>query len=397
MTRPLNRRTTLASLAALLSPNSLFAAAIETRAETRTPHLSLIGETTLPHRLTFKDTTVGGLSALDYDPVDDLWYALSDDRSDINPARFYTFTLALSASSPDQGMARPALKDVVFLRQADGSTYPSRKHGGNTPNGPKGPIPDPEGLRFRPQTRTLLWSSEGDVKLGLDPFVREISLDGKHLREFETPSHLKSSTALPKIGPRDNLGLEGLAISPDGTHVWAAMEGPLHQDGPLPTVSAPGGPCRFTCFNATTGKPVRQIAYQPDAIPLAPLIPGTYADNGVSEILMQTDKLMLVLERSYSLGAGNSLRLYRINVDDASNTLDEATLRPGGYQPAHKTLVANFSQMGLKKLDNTEGLAWGPNRQGQLPGPVKRTLVCISDDNFNPAQITQIAAFEFID
>ena len=31
---------------------------------------------------------------------------------------------------------------------------------------------------------------------------------------------------------------------------------------------------------------MRQIAYVPDAIPLRPLVPGSYADNGVSEVLM---------------------------------------------------------------------------------------------------------------
>ena len=138
--------------------------------------LRLLGTATLPHRMVFQNTTVGGLSALDYDPEDDLWYALSDDRSDINPSRFYTFRMNVSAS----GIGAPELHSVILLRQADGSTYPGRK--GGTPT-PANPVADPEGLRFRPQTRTLLWSSEGDPELGLDPFVREITLSGHHRRE----------------------------------------------------------------------------------------------------------------------------------------------------------------------------------------------------------------------
>jgi hypothetical protein len=46
----------------------------------------------------------------------------------------------------------------------------------------------------------------------------------------------------------------------------------------------------------------------------------------------------------------------------------------------------------LSRLDNTEGMCWGP----PLPNG-KRMLVVVSDDNFNPLQITQFAAFEYAD
>ena len=61
--------------------------------------LRLIGWATLPHRLSFKGTSVGGLSGLDYDPTGDVWYALSDDRSDVDPARFYTLRLPVGADA----------------------------------------------------------------------------------------------------------------------------------------------------------------------------------------------------------------------------------------------------------------------------------------------------------
>jgi hypothetical protein len=318
------------------------------------PRLRLLGEATLPHRLQFHDTTVGGLSALDYDPVDDLWYALSDDRSDINPARLYTLRMRIS----HQGLSQPALQSVVLLKQADGSPYPSRKQGHGT-------VPDPEGLRFRPQTRTLLWSSEGDSKLGLDPFVREMRLDGQHLRELTLPSHFHTDPSATQ-GPRNNLAFEGLAISPDGLHLWAAMESPLLQDGPVATVGSGGGPCRFTCWDMATGQATRQITYQPDAVPLLPLVAGTYADNGVSEILMQSAQHMLVLERAYSLGTGNSLRLYRINVDSGTNTLNHAVLQAGHDIPAPKTLVANFNQLDLNSWTTPKAWPGAPTWPGTM-------------------------------
>ena len=170
------------------------------------------------------------------------------------------------------------------------------------------------------------------------------------------------------------------------------MEGALAQDGPLPKVGEAGGPCRFTAFDVQRGEAVQQVAYIPDAIPQAPRLPGGFADNGVSEILMLGAQRMLVLERAYMMGVGNSLRLYEIDLQAASDTLALPRLLPGRVQPAPMHLVADFSTLGLSRLDNTESLAWGPP---QANG--RRTLVVVSDDNFNPMQVTQFAAFEYLE
>jgi hypothetical protein len=160
----------------------------------------------------------------------------------------------------------------------------------------------------------------------------------------------------------------------------------------VPGVGRPGGPCRFTAFDVASGRAVRQIAYLPDPVQHAPAIPGGFSDNGVSEILMLDADRMLVLERGYSMGVGMSLRLYAIDTRPASDTLAFDRLRPGDYQPAAKRLVADFAQLGLSRLDNTEGMCWGP----RLPNG-HRTLVVVSDDNFSARQITQFAAFEYLE
>lgn len=347
---------------------------------TAAPRLRLLGDTTLAHRLTFKATTVGGLSALDHDPASGLFYALSDDRSDLQPARYYTLRLQVGAS----GLAAPDLVDVVTLRQPDGTPYPARHSGA-------GDVPDPEALRWRPQTGTLLWTSEGDGRAGLDPFIREVRPDGRHLRTFNLPPMFAMKQPDGQ-GPRDNLTFEGLTLTPDGRGTWVSMEAPLRQDGAVPSFGVPGGPCRFTLFDTASALVVRQIAYMPDAVP-GPSVPaGAYADNGVSEILMLDAQRMLVLERAYMTGVGTSLRLYLIDTTDASDTLAQPRLQPGSFRAPSKTLVADFAQTGLARLDNTEGMCWGP----RLPGG-GRSIVFVSDDNFNPRQVTQFVAFEFLD
>ena len=351
-------------------------------------HLRLIGEARLPHRLQFQGTTVGGLSGIDYDPASGLYYLISDDGSSFNPARFYTARIALEANR----MGQPELTGVTTLRQADGSTYPAALQGKQ--------VPDPEAIRWRAASQTLLWTSEGHALTGAAPALRESRADGSLVREFPLPPLFDFQLTQ---GPRINLTLEGLALSPDGSRAWLAMEGALRQDGPLPSVQATGGPCRFTEVDLVSGKVLRQIAYVPDAIPRAPHPPATHADNGVTEILMLDADRLLVLERAYMAGHGpdtaNSLRLYLIDTRGGSDTLGLAALQPGNHQPVAKTLLADFSAFTgagvgprLDRLDNSEGMCWGPKLANG-----KRSLHVISDDNFGPRQITQWLAFEFLD
>ncbi len=170
------------------------------------------------------------------------------------------------------------------------------------------------------------------------------------------------------------------------------MENSLIEDGSVPTLDAACGPCRFTQIDLDSGIASRQIAYVPDAIPLRPAVPGGFADIGVSEVLMIDAHRMLLLERAYAAGVGNSLRLYEIDIRCASDVLALNALTPSNHRSASKTPVADFATLGLSRLDNSGGVCWRPSLANG-----HRTLVVVSDDNFNPLQITQFAAFEFID
>ena len=167
------------------------------------------------------------------------------------------------------------------------------------------------------------------------------------------------------------------------------MEFAWHQDGPPARHGQPGGPVRFTLIDLEDGRPLRQIAYQPDAAPHARRLPFGPELNGVSEILDAGAHHVLVLERAYAAGAGFAARLYRIDTRRGSDTLGLDTLTPGNHTPAPKTLVADFAALG-QAVDNLEGMTWGaPLADGTC------VLVLVSDDNFNPAQSTQFVVAEY--
>ena len=67
-----------------------------------------LGVVTFETGTIFEDTEVGGLSGITYDAARGGYYALSDDRSQTDPARYYTVDIDFADGSLDDG-------DVTFL------------------------------------------------------------------------------------------------------------------------------------------------------------------------------------------------------------------------------------------------------------------------------------------
>jgi hypothetical protein len=107
-----------------------------------TARLRLIGEARLPNRMDFQRTTVGGLSGIDYDPASGLYYLISDDG---DLPRFYTARLQLDGGQ----IGELELLRMTILRRTDGSPWPSSL---------TGKLIDPESMRWRAASRTLLWT-----------------------------------------------------------------------------------------------------------------------------------------------------------------------------------------------------------------------------------------------
>jgi hypothetical protein len=378
----MNRFSPLAALcaSALLALSACAPLPPATAPATTAAPLRLIGSVSLPFGTTYGGTTVGGLSGIDYDPVQQQYLLISDDRSTHDPARVYMARLHYTA----ERLAPPEFTGITFLRHANGQRFPS----------PRQPIdgmdvPDAEAVRWVPGTTRFLWTSEGDFARGWGPQLRENrSEDGAAVRSFVLP---QSFTPAPRErrGPRGNGTLEGLALTPDARTAWVSMELPWWQDGPEATPTSAGAPVRITALDVANGAALRQIAYQPDAVPQPRRTPLGPQMNGVSEVLADGPHHLLVLERAYSAGRGFSVRLYRIDTREGSDTLALEALTQGNHRAVPKTLVADLGSLGLS-VDNLEGMTWGPPLADGT-----RVLVLVSDDNFNPAQATQFVALAY--
>lgn len=337
--------------------------------------LRFIGEATFPTQYLYAGTEVGGLSGIDYDPEGQIFYALSDDRSQINPARFYTLTIDLSDGALDNG-------DVVFtgvttLLDTDGTPFTN------------GEV-DPESLRFNPKEQTLYWTSEGDAANQIPPFVREMQLDGTFVRQLTPPTQY-TPTAGNTSGIRNNLAFESLTLALRGLVVFTATENALVQDGPAASLTE-GSPSRMLAFRTGSGEPFLEFVYETEPVAAPPTPETAFSTNGLVEILSLGRAEFLALERSFSSGVGNAIQIFVANVRGASNVSGVESIQSvNNLRTAEKTLLLDLAALGIP-LDNVEGMAFGPT----LPNG-NRSLILVSDNNFSATQFTQFLAFEVVE
>jgi hypothetical protein len=194
-------------------------------------------------------------------------------------------------------------------------------------------------------------------------------------------------------GPRRNGVFEGLTLSPDGKYLFASLEEPLYEDGPRADANRAGTLVRILKFDVASRSVVAQYAYPLDKVHASPNPADQFALNGVAEITAVSDTKLLVMERSFAFGAAPdfSVRIYEADLAAATDVSDRTSLTGTGYSPTPKQLVLDVVNTGITRVDNLEGMTFGP----ALPNG-NRTLVLVSDNNFNPLQMTQLLAFEVI-
>ncbi len=349
---------------------------LATRDRATVNSIDFLGEVSFSTGLTFGDTEVGGISGLTYDAVSNIYYALSDDRGNINDARFYDLAIDLSDGSLDEGDVE--FQDVTTLL--------------NLAERPFAPASvDPEGIALA-NNGTLFISSEGDANNLIDPFVAQFSLDGQIFNELPVPEKF-----LPTVdgssGIRNNKAFESLTITPDNRFLYTAVESALIQDGSEASLEDES-PVRILQYDLATGESVGEFLYFTDPIPVSPDPADGFADNGLVELLaIDNTGTFLALERSFAVGVGNNLRLYEVRTQGATDLsgVDKLTTTEGETIDvdaiAEKRLLLDFNDLGIQ-LDNSEAVSFGPTLADG-----RQSLIVASDNNFNDNQITQFLAF----
>jgi 3-phytase len=333
--------------------------------------LKLLGEARLASGLRFEETVVGGLSGITYDPGRDRYYAIADDPSSHSPSRFYTLRIDLAAGSLAVDGAQ--VEAVTLLRDRSGRLF-------------KRLVMDAEGIALTPHG-TLLISSEGNIRNGVPPSLREFDLDGRELRQQRLPRRYRPRRNR-SFGLRHNKAFEALGWAASGDGFYLANENAIHQDGPAADVGQSSA-VRIQRYDYDSGRVLAEHVYRVEPVSLPPPDPGAFRTNGLVELADLGNGELLALERSFATGAGNTARLYAVSIHGATDVHRLGRLegrKAAAITPASKRLLLDLDRLGVP-LDNLEGMTFGP----RLPDG-RRSLLLISDDNFNPAQKTQILA-----
>ncbi|MFE7166208.1 esterase-like activity of phytase family protein [Streptomyces sp. NPDC057616] len=277
-----------------------------------------------------------------------------------------TFVGNFSALAVDRDGSLAALEDRSSLFRLDARTLQPK--GVVQLADEKGAALDSEGLVVdRDGTRLITSETE--------PSIRRYARDGTILDRLPVPSSL---LVAPAGRATSNQTFEGLTLLPGGRTLLASMENAISGDST--------DLVRLQTWTRTEGGHFRlgaQYAYRVDA------------GLGVPEVRDTPDGRLLVLERGFTSGVGNTVRLYLADPRHATDTSGVENLTgQAGVRVIRKTLLADIADcpsLGATAkqpqpnplLDNIEGMTITGRDHGRLK------VLLVSDDNQGATQTTR--------
>lgn len=330
--------------------------------------LDLISELRLPSDTAVDGVPFGGISGL-FPLGEGRYVALSDDRSENGPARFYELAISLREGN---ALAVEILSQTTIMTEK-GTPFDTK-------------TVDPEGIVFDAENGNYIWVSE--VDLNKDPFMHVMSSAGEHMGGYDLPAGYFGTAE--GTGDVDAASLESIAITPDGSTLYIATENALQQDGPRAS-STQVSPVRIVQIDKNSGEVAAEYLYIVDTVGTVALDEDRpWSDNGLTELFSLGDGRLIATERNgwhvADFEFHFAIKAYLVDLNGATDIKDIPSLAEAEVariQPARKTLLVDFAQLGLESVDNIEAMAPGPMVDGEP------TMLFVSDNNFDGRQVTQ--------
>jgi len=310
---------------------------------------------------------MGGFgSAITYTGIGSLYLATPDrgPADGTTSWRDRAYLLDIRVDPTGTSPVSMSLVDVIPLVDEDGRGFTGSAAAFDASGSPSSLRFDPEGVRVS-STGTFFVSDE------YGPYLYEIDAWGERVGVLPVPESFliahAGATADVELPPgnasgrQPNRGMEGLAISPDGTKLYGIMQNALLQDHALDAANKRKG-----MFNRILEIDLRTHATRELVYPLEG------SKNGVNELIAVDDHRFLVLERDGDGGTSAAFkRLYLVDLSAATDVSAIASLPqkaplPAGVVAASKSLFLDlldpaFGLAGAGFPEKIEGLAWGPD------------------------------------
>ena len=327
------------------------------------PEIRQLHKLDLPSDHSWLGTQVGGISGIDFEPGWNSWALISDDKGNHGPVRGYLADVQINGDR----LTNVEVNLVMPMCWGTGELM-------------KGAQYDGESIRFLPHRDyfgepTLIWASEGAAQQGYPPRLYEVCTGATRMDSWTAPTWQRPEGR--RSGAKNNRAYESIAILANRV-AMVATEEPLRQDGDTFV--------RLSIFdlNKPESDPVHEYAY-----PLDPPMKGEPgAQNGLVELIGLADGRLLSLERSWTMTAKQSIRIFLVEMEGATDVLGQESLNSGGFTGVQKTLLADLGG----SIGNAEGMCLGPKLESG-----HQSLILCTDNNFAPGIPTSFVLFEIVD
>jgi len=296
--------------------------------------------------------------------------AVDNTTSYDNRYQIFDISVVPDASSSTGYDVAASNVGTTLLKNSQGVQFQGISTGFSTSPSVENHRLDSEGIRVAPDGTIYVSDEYG-------PYIYHFNQQGQEIGQLTVPASFEIANPGPNaaaeaannsLGRVTNKGLEGIAISPDGKTLVAALQSPLIQDGGNASTND-----RLLVYDLTNpGVPPKEYLYQLDS------------GLAISEILAVNNHEFIIDERDGTAGGGKKL-LYEVDLNQSSAPTDLTNSAyagtttanglpksgtPAGIVPLAKTLFANIGQIliaanpfvpgsgGLP--DKIEGYAWGP-------------------------------------